>query len=104
MPALPGCEFRLSSAQPLCTIKHSITRYRITLEVYRAEWRNGVPASDSAQDKICAGNAPSRRSALQDHWLTRSQLHQLAFTSAHKKILNQLATPSPAPVRHSRAH
>lgn len=104
MPTLPGCEFRISSAQPLCTIKHSITRYRITLEVYRAELRNGLPAADSAQNRIRAGKASSRRPALQDQWLTRSQLHQLAFTSAHKKILNHLTTPSPALVRRIRAH
>jgi len=70
-PALPDNEFQLASAKPFCTIKHSITRYRITLEVYRAEL-----ATPSA---IGCGR-----------WLTPHQLHKLAFTSAHKKILQTI--------------
>jgi len=63
--------FTFATAKPLCIIKHSITRYRITLEAYRAE-------------------PPSRKSALQGKWLTLPQLHKLAFTSAHKRILAHL--------------
>ena len=63
--------------EPLTTIKHSITRYRITLESFR----------------VCL---------TQDHikpegqWLSLPQLHKLAFTSAHKKLLSHLAAPSAA--------
>ena len=53
---------------PLCTIRHSITRYRITLEVFR-----GVTA-------IASGFGPGR-------WLPRGQLKRLAFASAHRRIL-----------------
>jgi A/G-specific adenine glycosylase len=55
----------------LYTIKHSITRYRITLEAYRAE-------------------VPGRTPALPGTWLSLTKLHKLAFSSAHKKILNQI--------------
>jgi A/G-specific adenine glycosylase len=56
----------------LCKIKHSITRYRITLEVHCTE-------------------APGQRPALQGRWLTLAKLKKLSFPSAHKKILAALA-------------
>jgi A/G-specific adenine glycosylase len=55
----------------LCILRHSITRYRITLEVYYAP---GFQAP-----RVTAGR-----------WLSRSGCAWLAFTSAHKKILQKL--------------
>jgi len=52
------------------TVKHSITRYRMTLEAYRAVFA-GRPS---------AGKAAGR-------WLKLEQLDRLAFTSAHRKLL-----------------
>lgn len=66
---------RVSKPAPLCTIKHSITRYRITLEVWRADF----------------GSSSSTRSKLHGRWLAPARLNRLAFTSAHKKILQHLA-------------
>ena len=63
--------FHPISAKPLCVIKHSITRYRITLEAWRAELKQ----------------LPTK---LPGRWLKPVQLAKLAFTSAHKKILNRL--------------
>jgi len=60
-----------SELQPLCTVKHSITRYRITLEAHRTSLKQ-KPAKQSG------------------HWLKPDQLHALAFTSAHKKLLSKL--------------
>jgi hypothetical protein len=71
----------------LCEIKHSITRYRITLEAHRA----GAPVSDPARSGSRAKNTPGRRSALQGRWLTIAKLKKLSFPSAHKKILTALA-------------
>jgi A/G-specific adenine glycosylase len=51
---------------PLTTIKHSITRYRITLEAFAVE------------SKIQSVNAGV--------WKTPAQMQQLAFTAAHKKL------------------
>lgn len=62
---------RPTSAKPLCTIKHSITRYRITLEAWRAELAK-----------------PSNK--IPGLWQSPAQLRKLAFTSAHKKVLNCL--------------
>jgi adenine-specific DNA glycosylase len=53
----------------LVTLKHSITRYRITLEAFRLK----------------VGKVPLRKNGAV--WKTPAQLHALAFTSAHRKIL-----------------
>ncbi len=65
---------RSEKLEPLCTIKHSITRYRITLEAWRAE-----PANLRKKPK--------------GHWHTLPELRKLSFPSAHKKILTALAEP-----------
>ncbi|MCX6894472.1 MAG: NUDIX domain-containing protein [Verrucomicrobia bacterium] len=58
-----------TDAKPLCTIRHSITRYRITLEAWPAK---------------LAGKTDG------GVWRTPAQLNQLAFTSAHRKVLEHL--------------
>jgi A/G-specific adenine glycosylase len=58
--------------QAVCKFKHSITRYRITLDVLRV---------------IGNGSGPTRRDG---RWLGLKQLRRLAFTGAHKKILEQI--------------
>ncbi|HMP84632.1 MAG TPA: A/G-specific adenine glycosylase [Verrucomicrobiota bacterium] len=84
--------FQINSEKPLAVIKHSITRYRITLEAWRAELvsRDGAPVSDPARSRRATRNTPDRRSAFQGQWLTLSQLRRLAFASAHRKILSSL--------------
>ena len=67
-----GC--RTAQLRPLCIIKHSITRYRITLEVFQTR---------------PAGRPPDR--AASEAWLAFEELDALAFTSAHRKILAHLA-------------
>ena len=57
----------------LCTIKHSITRYRITLEVFKAQ----VGSNGSA-------------TSLEGRWLTQVQLRRRPFSSAHGKIVKLL--------------
>jgi A/G-specific adenine glycosylase len=61
------------SLKPFCTIKHSITRYRITMTVFRL-----------------VGKLPPRSALAKGKWLTRKQMSQLPFASAHKRILRQL--------------
>jgi A/G-specific adenine glycosylase len=58
-------------ATPLCVIKHSITRYRITVEVFPAKLR--------PLKKISSGE-----------WLEISELQKLAFSSAHRRILEKV--------------
>jgi A/G-specific adenine glycosylase len=55
---------------PLCTIKHSITRYRITLDVFQV--------------------TVARPAKKVGRWLTVPEMQTLAFTSAHGKILKKL--------------
>jgi A/G-specific adenine glycosylase len=54
--------------EPLCSLRHSITRYRITIDVFRVD-------SERIKPKI----AKSR-------WADRSGLLRLPFSSAHRKI------------------
>ena len=64
----------LAIVEKLCVIKHTITRYRITLEAWRAKIKS-----------------PLRKSARGITWLTPAELNNLAFTSAHRKILDKIA-------------
>jgi adenine-specific DNA glycosylase len=64
----------LENLERFCTIKHTITRYRITLEAWRAK-----------------SNSPSRKSARGFSWLTPVKLNAIAFTSAHRKILDKIS-------------
>jgi A/G-specific adenine glycosylase len=68
-PALALAElgFAPCELKPLGTVKHSITRYRITLEAFI------VPIT-------------RRPAGLAGSWKTAAELRPLAFTSAHKKL------------------
>ncbi len=59
--------------EPLCEVKHAITRYRITQRVFR------VPAPKRSPAGLTGA-----------HWLTLAELHALPFTSAHKRVLRRL--------------
>jgi len=63
----------LATFDPLCSIRHSITRYRITLEVFRV-----------------TGTDADRCSRAEGAWLNPRQLLVLPFASAHRQILNHL--------------
>ncbi len=56
---------------PLCTVKHSITRYRITLEALRIKLKRRPQTAAGA-------------------WQSPAQMQALAFTSAHRKVLRAL--------------
>ncbi|MEP6664654.1 MAG: A/G-specific adenine glycosylase [Verrucomicrobiota bacterium] len=75
---LPALAKRILGCAPkhfesLCVVKHSITRYRMTLEAFQV---NGIPKALIA--------LPTGR------WLTRIELRKLSFPSAHRKILECL--------------
>jgi len=74
----PYHAIHLDSSNPFCVIKHSITRYRITTEAHRVS----LPGGTSYTSPHIDGPLPA--------WRTLPQLHKLAFTSAHKKILAKL--------------
>jgi A/G-specific adenine glycosylase len=57
---------------PFCSLKHSITRYRIRLDVFR----------------VNADRLPSKPGKYR--WAARSALLRLPFSSAHRKIIGQL--------------
>ena len=59
--------FAPKSISPLCTVKHSITRYRITLEAFAVSLKKPPVKADGV-------------------WKTPAQMRRLAFTAAHKKL------------------
>jgi A/G-specific adenine glycosylase len=69
---------KMISLERLCTIKHTITRYRITLEAYHAK---------AGRIKL----PPNAR------WATPDEMASLAFTSAHGKVLQYLQLVSERP-------
>ena len=58
--------------QPLCTMKHSITRYRITLQAFVI-------------------SLPTLPKKVVGVWKSPAQMQQLAFSSAHKKLASAAA-------------
>jgi A/G-specific adenine glycosylase len=61
--------FQITERTPFFRVRHSITRYRILLEAYRAE--------------LPAGSTPVKADAA---WKTAAELNKLSFTSAHRKV------------------
>ena len=61
-----------AAIQPLCAVKHSITRYRITLESFLARLKKAPMKTDGV-------------------WKTPLQMQMLAFSSAHKKLASAAA-------------
>jgi A/G-specific adenine glycosylase len=83
--------FNLLDARPLCTVKHSITRHRITLEAWRVQF--GGTSYTSSHLKTAKSGTRIARSSEVGVWLTPVQMQRLAFSSAHKKILSRLNSP-----------
>jgi A/G-specific adenine glycosylase len=77
--------FKTAKFQPLGTVKHSITRYRMTLEAFQVH----LGGRSSTTPKIL-GTRGTRPSEMIGIWKTPAQMEQLAFSSAHKKILVRL--------------
>jgi A/G-specific adenine glycosylase len=71
--------------QPLCTVKHSITRYRITLEAFYVQFGG----RSATTPKI--PRARSARPSETGIWMTPAQMNRLAFASAHKKLASAAA-------------
>jgi A/G-specific adenine glycosylase len=59
---------------PLFQVRHSITRFRITLDVFRVQFAEAPRTPDNGR------------------WRSLSELRRLAFPSAHKRILQMLRT------------
>ena len=70
---LPTNAAQAAPIKSLRTVKHSITRYRITLEAFT----------------VCIKAPPAK---IGNGWKTPGEMHALAFTSAHKKLLVAIKT------------
>jgi A/G-specific adenine glycosylase len=78
-----------ATLQPLCTVKHSITRYRITLEAFRVHL-----GGRSSMTPKHLGTRRARPSGNNGVWQPLAKLDSLAFTAAHRRILRHLQTHS----------
>ena len=63
--------------EPLCEVRHSITRYRIRQRAFHVRPESRLAQLDA-----------------RSHWMTLPELLTLPFTSAHKRILTRLAAMS----------
>ena len=72
---------------PLRTVKHSITRYRITLEAFSAH----LCAMNPHLETTRLGTRETRPSEIIGVWKTPVQMQALAFASAHRQVLRALA-------------
>jgi len=80
------------AVHPLVTVKHSITRYRITLEAFLV--RLGGTSYTSPHSKKQSGTRgahPSESISTTGIWKTPAQMSLLAFTAAHKKLASAAA-------------
>ncbi len=62
---------------PAATVRYSVTRYRVTLEVSRGQARSGTPAPGPGM--------------IQARWVEAERLAELTFSSAGRRILAKLA-------------
>ena len=62
-----GCA--LEQFAPLTEVKHSITRYRISLQAFSGRLNGAMPRTEAGQ------------------WLSHAELERLPFTSAHRRVL-----------------
>ena len=75
--------------EPLCVVKHSITRYRITLNAFRVS-SGGTISTSLHSEKTKSGTRETRPSEKAGVWRTPAQMQSLAFTSAYRKVLDAL--------------
>ncbi len=75
---------------PLVTVKHSITRYRITLEAFLVQL-GGTISMGPRSIKIKSGTPRTHSSGIRGRWKTPLQMQTLAFTAAHKKLASAAA-------------
>jgi len=73
-----------SKLEPLCAVKHSITRYRVMVEAFRLNL--GGTSDTSPHLKGAKSGARGARPSEIGVWKTPAQMRRLAFTAAHKKL------------------
>ena len=83
---------RSEKLTPLCIIKHSITRYRITLEAFFVHLGGTSSTSPHSKSKPgTRGARPSKKLSTAGVWLSPKDFDSIAFSSAHKKLASAAA-------------
>jgi A/G-specific adenine glycosylase len=68
-------ELEMTAAlEPFCTIKHSLTHFRISMDVYRGVLKSGTALPSAAGTR----------------WVSKAAMKRLPFASAHRKIVLKL--------------
>ena len=81
----------------LCTVKHSITRYRITLEAWRVKF--GGASSARPHNTMGRRGTPPFEIGV---WLSPAKLDSVALTGAHRKILERSNSKMTPPANGNR--
>lgn len=68
----------LEAGEIACVVQHSVTRYRITLEIYRCDVKGGSAAP---------------RSGVTATWVKPGELESFALPSAHRRIARHVYPP-----------
>ena len=87
LDALRVTDPRSVKQKPLCIVKHSITRYRITLEAFLVNLGGMSSTRPHSKSKSATRLAGPHESEI---WKTPAQMQSLAFTSAHRRVLRVL--------------
>jgi len=70
--------FRIHGLEKICTIRHSFTKYRVTLHCYYCRlWGNTTE--------------PTLSAAQEYRWATSDELGKFAFPAPHRRLIKHLA-------------
>ena len=70
--------FAIQDLEKITTIKHSFTKYRVTLHCYYCRLQNN-------------GTIPDLHAAQEYRWTSRGELENFAFPAPHRSLINRLA-------------
>jgi A/G-specific adenine glycosylase len=70
------CGVRLAAGEPLARLHHGVTRFRITLECYSAQWRSGAPSP-----------------AARVRWLPPAELAELPLSTTGRRLARLIVAP-----------
>jgi A/G-specific adenine glycosylase len=79
--------FKIRDGKPFWTVKHSITRYRITMEAWRTSFKGTISVNTPKNGMGRRGTPPSE---IRGVWRSPAQMNRLAFAGAHRKLLHKL--------------
>jgi A/G-specific adenine glycosylase len=91
---LAMCGVKTPPAEPLTSIRHSVTRFRITLKCFVAE---GVPAAEMTKNakRIASANGHVDENKPTIRWVPLAELDELPLSTTGRKIARLIAEKAP---------